>query len=92
MCDIQPEILGAQVFAADGVTPVPGKPTLAAGSGYSASYDGAPDCRLDLAFQSPAAVIGPGERLIVRYRTQLDVDTQDGSLLLIRYLKVVFAL
>jgi uncharacterized repeat protein (TIGR01451 family) len=78
MCDIQPEILSAQVFAADGVTPVPGKPALAAGSGYSATYDGAPDCRLDLAFQSPAAVIGAGERLIVRYRTQLDVDTQDG--------------
>mgnify|MGYP000526600074 CR=1 FL=1 len=25
-----------------------------------------------------AAMIGPGERLVVRYRTQLDADTQDG--------------
>ena len=34
----------ARRVAADGVTPVPGKPALAAGSDYTASYDGAPDC------------------------------------------------
>ncbi len=78
MCDQTPEILGAQVFAADGVTPVPGKPALNAGTDYAFSYSAAPACALDLTMLTPAAVIGPGERLIVRYRTQLDTDTQDG--------------
>ena len=78
MCDQTPEILSARVFAADGVTPVPGKPALSAGTDYSFSYSAAPDCVLDLTMLTPAAVIGPGERLIVRYRTQLDTDTQDG--------------
>ena len=31
MCDLTPEILSAQVFAADGVTPVPGKGPLSPG-------------------------------------------------------------
>ncbi len=31
MCDLAPELLSAQVFAADGVTPVLGKPALNAG-------------------------------------------------------------
>ena len=30
---------------------------------------------------TPAAAIGPDERLIVTYRTQLDADTQDGATL-----------
>lgn len=78
MCGLTPEILGAQVFAADGVTPVPGKPALVAGSDYTLSYSAAPDCVLNLTLRTPAGVIGPGERLIIRYRTQLDADTQDG--------------
>jgi large repetitive protein len=41
MCDLTPEILSVQVFAADGVTPVPGKGPLSQGSGYSLSYSGA---------------------------------------------------
>jgi uncharacterized repeat protein (TIGR01451 family) len=78
MCDQTPEILSAQVFAADGVTPVPGKPALNAGSDYTLSYSAAPDCVLNVSMLTPSAVIGPGERLIIRYRTQLDTDTQDG--------------
>ena len=78
MCDLTPEILSARVFAADGVTPVPGKPALNAGSDYSLSYSAAPDCELNVTMLTPAAVIGAGERLVIRYRTQLDVDTQDG--------------
>ena len=35
MCDLTPEILSAQVFAADGVTPVTGKGPLVAGSDYT---------------------------------------------------------
>src|SRR5207245_9938447 len=37
MCDLTPEILSAQVFAADGFTPVAGKGPLNPGSDYSLS-------------------------------------------------------
>src|SRR5262245_46468174 len=46
MCDLAPQILSAQVFAADGVTPVPGKGPLGAGIDYTLSWSGAPACRL----------------------------------------------
>src|SRR5262245_4717516 len=78
MCDIQPQILSAQVFAADGVTPVPGKGPLVAGTDYTLAWSGPPTCRLDLTMLTAAARIGPTERLIVRYRTRLDANTQDG--------------
>src|SRR6185436_13271159 len=78
MCDLQPQILSAQVFAADGVTPVAGKGPLAAGTDYTLIWSGSPTCRLDLAMRTAAARIGPNERLIVRYRTELDADTQDN--------------
>jgi hypothetical protein len=69
--------VSAQVFAADGVTPVPGKPAL----NPAATTPRATAPRrhvLNMTMLTPAAVIGPGERLIIRYRTQLDSDTQDG--------------
>ena len=78
MCDVTPQILSAQVFGADGVTPVAGKGPLSQGSGYSLSYSAAPVCRLEMTLLSAAGSIGPNERLIVRYRTQLDAGTQDG--------------
>src|SRR2546425_6593877 len=78
MCDQTPQILSAQVFAADGVTPVPGKGPLAAGTDYTLTWSGPPGCRLDMTMLTAAARIGPTERLIVRYRTQLDANTQDG--------------
>jgi uncharacterized repeat protein (TIGR01451 family) len=78
MCDRTPEILSAQVFAADGVTPVPGKGPLSASTDYSVIYSAAPTCRLDITTLSAASRIGPNERLILRYRTQLDNGTQDG--------------
>ncbi len=81
MCDATPQVLSARVFAADGVTPVPGKGPLVAGSDFTFSYAGAPTCTLTLAMLSPAAVIGPDERLIITYRSQLDVDSQDGAAL-----------
>jgi len=81
MCDLTPQILSAQVFAANGTTPVPGKAPLVQGTDYSTSYSGPPACRLDLAMLTAAASIGPGERLIVRYRTQLDAGTQNGAAL-----------
>src|SRR5262245_12804288 len=78
MCDLTPEILSAQVFAADGVTPIPGKGPLTAGSDYSRSYSAAPNCRLDITMLTAAGKIGRNERLIIRYRTQLDANTQNG--------------
>lgn len=77
MCDRTPEIQSAQVFAPDGVTPVPGKGPLVEGSDYSVVWDGAA-CELTFVTQSPAAVIDIDERLMIRYRTQLDADSQDG--------------
>ena len=78
MCDLTPEILSAQVFAADGVTPVPGKGPLTPGTDYSLSYSGAPTCQLEITMLTAAGRIGPNERLIIRYRTQLDANTQNG--------------
>ena len=81
MCDTTPEVLSAQVFAADGVTPVPGKGPLVAGSDYALSWAGAPTCELTLAMLTPAAAIDTDQRLIITYRSQLDADSQDGATL-----------
>src|SRR6266516_3217388 len=78
MCDLTPEILSAQVFAADGFSPVAGKGPLNPGSDYSLSYSAAPNCRLDITMLTASGKIGPNERLIIRYRTQLDANTQNG--------------
>jgi len=78
MCNLTPEITSAQVFAADGVTPVVGKGPLSVGSDYLLNYSAAPDCELDISLLSAAGRIGPNERLIIRYRTQLDASTQDA--------------
>src|SRR6266481_2497905 len=81
MCTATPQILSAQVFQADGVTPVPGKGPLAAGTDYTVSYAGAPTCTLTLNLLSAAAAIGPTQRLIVTYQTQLDANTPKGATL-----------
>ena len=81
MCTATPQILSAQVFQANGVTPVPGKGPLTAGTDYTVSYAGAPACTLTLNMLSAAAVIGPTQRLIVTYQTQLDANTHDGATL-----------
>lgn len=77
MCDTTPEILSAQVFAADGVTPVPGKGPLVQGTDYSLAYNSAA-CELTFITQTAASVIGVDEILRIAYRTQLDTDSQDG--------------
>src|SRR5262245_55737952 len=81
MCDLTPTIQSVQVFAADGVTPVPGKGPLSPGSGYALSYSAAPTCRLDITLLTPAGTIGPNERPIIRYRTHLDTHTQNARAL-----------
>jgi len=77
MCDTTPEVLSARVFAADGVTPVPGKGPLVQGTDYSLVYNGAA-CELTLNTLTAASMIGVGERLVIAYRTQLDSGTQTG--------------
>src|SRR6516165_5621325 len=78
MCTAAPQILSAQVFQADGVTPVPGKGPLTAATDYTVTYVGAPTCTLTLNLLSAAAVISSTQRLIVTYQTQLDANTQKG--------------
>src|SRR5260370_17130738 len=73
------QVLSARVFQADGVTPVEGKGPLTAGTDYTLSYAGAPACTLTLNMLSAAAVIGPTQRLIATYQTQLDANTQNGA-------------
>jgi len=81
MCNTTPQVLDAQVFEADGVTPVPGKGPLTQGTDFSFSYSAAPSCEMTLTMLTPAAAIGATERLIINYRTQLDSDSQDGAAL-----------
>src|SRR5262245_1326840 len=77
MCNLTPQVQSARVFAADGVTPIPGKGPLVQGTDFSLAYSGSPSCELTLTVLTDAGAIGPNERLIVTYRTQLDADTQD---------------
>jgi hypothetical protein len=78
-CDTAPSAFVAQVFAADGTTPV--SAVLTQGTDYSVSWSGTPSCLLTLQVLSAAGSVGPGERLIVSYETRLDADTQDGATL-----------
>jgi uncharacterized repeat protein (TIGR01451 family) len=77
MCDTVPEIQSAQVFEADGVTPVPGKGPLVQGTDYSLAWNAAA-CELTFITQTAASVIAVNEILLIAYRTQLDTDSQDG--------------
>ena len=81
MCNVTPEVQSAQIFAADGITPIPGKGPLTQGVDFSFGYTAAPTCELTLNMLTAGAAIGPTERLIINYRTQLDADSQDGATL-----------
>jgi uncharacterized repeat protein (TIGR01451 family) len=78
-CSMTPQVLSAQVFQADGVTPVAGKGPLVPGTDFSISYAGAPTCELTLTMLTAAGTIGPNQRLIITYRTQLDANSQTGA-------------
>jgi uncharacterized repeat protein (TIGR01451 family)/fimbrial isopeptide formation D2 family protein len=78
-CDVAPTLLSAQVFQADGTTPVSG--ALAVGVDLTSVFAPAPTCLWTLAFSSAQTAIGVGERLIVTYETELDVDTQASAML-----------
>jgi len=76
MCDMAPQVQSARVFATDGVTPV--SAPLVQGADFSFSYNGAPACELTLTMLTAAARIGPSERLIINYQSQLDSDSTNG--------------
>jgi uncharacterized repeat protein (TIGR01451 family)/fimbrial isopeptide formation D2 family protein len=77
MCNTTPQVLSAQVFQADGVTPV--GVALVPGTDFSISYVGAPTCQLTLTVLTAAGTIAPNQRLIITYRTQLDANSQNGA-------------
>src|SRR5437879_3458746 len=77
MCNMTPQVLTAQVFQADGVTPAKGP--LVPGTDFSISYIAAPTCKLTLTMFTAAATISPNQRLIITYRTQLDANSQNGA-------------
>ncbi len=81
MCSFTPQILSAQVFQANGITPVPGKGPLVPGTDFSVSYNGAPTCELTLTMLTAPAVIGENQSLIINYQTQLDANSQIGATL-----------
>src|SRR5258708_3568798 len=81
MCNMTPQALSARLFQADGSTPVAGTAQLTAGTEHTLSYWRAPACTLTLNMLSAAAVIGTTQRLIVKYQTQLDANTQNGATL-----------
>src|SRR6266567_2937191 len=78
-CSTTPQILSAQVFQADGVTPVAGKGPLVPGTDFSISYTRAPTCELTLTMLTAAGTISANQRLIITYRTQLDANSQTGA-------------
>ncbi|MDH5356077.1 MAG: hypothetical protein OEY09_16665, partial [Gammaproteobacteria bacterium] len=88
MCQLDPSAtVTAQIFQADGVTPV--TPVLTAGTDYSVSFNNTLPlpCELTLQFDSSgpnAAVLAAGNRLIISYQSELDSAPpmdQDGALL-----------
>jgi uncharacterized repeat protein (TIGR01451 family) len=78
-CSTTPQILSAQVFQADGITPVAGKGPLVPVTDFSINYTGSPTCQLTLTMLTAAGTIGANERLIITYRTQLDANSQTGA-------------
>src|SRR5215471_12258735 len=76
MCSATPQILSAQLFQADGVTPVRGP--LVPGTDFSINYSPA-TCELTLTMLTAAAAIGANQHLIITYRTQLDANSQAGA-------------
>ena len=56
-CDAPPSEFTAQVFEADGTTPVSGP--LVEGTDFSVSFSGAPDCVLSITMLSAAAPSAP---------------------------------
>ena len=52
---------------------------LSAGVEYTMSFSGAPACELAITLLDAAGGIAPNEHVLVTYRAQLDIDTQNGA-------------
>ena len=80
MCDTAPANIIAQMYLADGVTPVGG--VLIQGTDYLVNYSG---CTLTLTMQTAAAAIvasaTENNRLIITYQAELDSDTPHNTTL-----------
>ncbi|HEX9833632.1 MAG TPA: hypothetical protein VGA66_11200, partial [Mycobacterium sp.] len=76
MCAAGPSNVTAQIFEADGVTPV--SPVLVEGTDYTVTFSGAPDCEWTTSLLSPAGGLPPNRRLIVHYDLELDAATENG--------------
>jgi len=76
-CDAAPDQFTAQVFESDGVTAV--SPVLVEGVDFAATFDGDPDCLLDVSMLTDSAAIGADQRLIVTYQAYLDFDSEQGA-------------
>ncbi|KJS32549.1 MAG: hypothetical protein VR64_06500 [Desulfatitalea sp. BRH_c12] len=76
MCEAGPTHVTAQIFAADGVTPVSG--LLAAGTDYALTISGEPDCEWRIDLLSPVGGLGPDQRLIVNYDVTLDPSSENA--------------
>ncbi len=79
MCTYDPRAtVTAQIFAADGVTPVSGP--LVNGTDFSVTWNGgtASACQLSLTMLTAAAKIGPNQRLIINYQAMLDAGISSG--------------
>jgi fimbrial isopeptide formation D2 family protein/uncharacterized repeat protein (TIGR01451 family) len=79
MCDAAPTNVTAQLYLANGTTPV-GSP-LVAGSDFTFSFAGAPSCTLTINMQSAAGAIPAGYWLRITYQALLDPDNVNGVLL-----------
>ena len=79
MCDASPQNITAQVFEADGTTPV--SPVLVEGTDFAASFAGDPTCVLTLVMQSSDGTIGVDQRLIVTYEAQTDPGSLENAAL-----------
>ncbi|MDH5736939.1 MAG: hypothetical protein OEZ23_01450, partial [Gammaproteobacteria bacterium] len=73
LCDVPPSGFTAQLFEADGVTPV--SSALVEGTDYVTSFVASPDCTLAITMQSAAAALAPTQRLMISYTLTLDEDS-----------------
>ncbi len=75
-CDTAPSGITAQVFEADGTTPV--SAPLVNGVDFSVAFTGDPICELGVTALSTAAAIDANERFIVTYTASLDVGSSNS--------------
>ena len=79
MCDAPPQNITAQVFEADGTTPV--SPVLTEGTDFTAIFAGDPACSLTLDMQTSDTTISVDQRLIVTYEAQVDAGSLENTAL-----------